>query len=290
MNAKTRVGGHRFASILLIILAATLLAGCATRTSRQQIITRRGAQVDLVSEVRGFWKKTPQGFEHPAIISTQRLIHILNAIEVETPHQKKAGTVRQPGIHPDLVEQAAQVLHDGFARAGPDDELGVKLVRKEMRLGLFNRKYLTSFIAYIKEDHLYLLLSRVDWLIPELKKGDKLPEPQRGQAPMEFRVVSGDHLFYAGPQALEVAWRDSIFRQPYRLPGTTQGGKRRRELLLEAPIPQDEQDAANAGSVAIDTLSPEQLRALADLEEDRRQGRITENAYQRSKRQLLRPR
>jgi hypothetical protein len=288
MNAKKRTAGQRFSSILLIILAATLLAGCATRTERRSIVARRGAQVDLVSEVRGFSKKTPQGFEHPAIISTQRLTYILNAIEVETPDEKKPGTIRQPGIHPDLVEQAAEVLAEGFAQAGPDDELGVKLIRKEMRLGLFNRKYLTSFIAYIKDDYLYLLLSRVDWPIPDAKGRDRLPEPQRGRAPMNFRVVSGDHLFYAGPQALEIAWRDSVFRQPYRLPGTTQGGKRRREVLFEAPIPQQELDAAS--SVALDTLTPEQLRALADLEEDRRAGRITENAYQRSKRQLLRPR
>ncbi len=107
---------------------------------------------------------------------------------------------------------------------------------------------------------------------------------------MKFRVVSGEHLFYAGPQILEIAWRNPVFRQPYRLPGSTEGGKRRREVLVQAPIPKDERDAASAGSAALDTLSPEQLRALADLEEDRREGRITENAYQRSKRQLLRRR
>jgi hypothetical protein len=290
MTTKSQTAGRRFSSILLIIFAATLLAGCATRTNRQSIIARRVARVDLVSEVRGFSKKTPRGYQHPAIISKQRLSHILNAIEVETPQEKKATSVRQPGIHPDLVERAAEALAEGFAEAGPDDELGVKLIRKEMKLGLFHRKYLTSFIAYMQDDYLYLQLSRVDWLIPEAKKGDKLPEPQRNQSPMKFRVVSGEHLFYAGPQILEIAWRDPVFRQPYRLPGSTEGGKRRREVLVQAPIPKDERDAASAGRVALDTLSPEQLRALADLEEDRREGRITENAYQRSRRQLLRPR
>jgi len=42
--------------------------------------------------------------------------------------------------------------------------------------------------------------------------------------------------------------------------------------------------------VGLDRLPPEQLRALADLEEDRREGRITETAYQRERRQLLRKR
>jgi len=243
-----------------------------------------------VSQVQGFSEKTPQGYEHPAILSKQRLVHILNAIEVETPQPKRAAHLRQPAIPRDLVEQAAEALAEGFAQAGPDEELGVKLIRKEMRLGLFHRKYLTSFLAYIKDDYLYLLLSRVDWKIPEAKKGDKLPEPQRNRSPMNFRVVSGEHLFYAGPQALEIAWRDPVFRQPYRLPGSTDGAKRVREILLEAPIPQDELDAVSSKGTSLESLSPEQLRALADLEEDRREGRITENAYQRSKRQLLRRR
>ena len=45
-----------------------------------------------------------------------------------------------------------------------------------------------------------------------------------------------------------------------------------------------------AGGVSIGDLTPEQLRALADLEEDRRKGRITEATYQRERRQLLRKR
>ena len=290
MNAITQTAGQRFSSTLLIVLAATLLAGCATRTIRKPIVSGRVAQVDLVSEVQGFSTKTPRGYEHPAIISTKRLIHILNAIEVETPQKNKAGTIRQPAVHPDLVDQAAQALAKGFAEADPDDELSVKLIRKQMRLGIFNRKYLTSFIAYIQDEHLYILLSRVDWLIPESKKRDRLPEPQRDQSPMKFRVVSGDHLYYAGAQALEIDWRNSVFSQTYRLPGTAEGGRRLREVLFESPVPQDETDAASAGGVSLDTLTPEQLRALADLEEDRREGRITENAYQRSRRQLLRPR
>jgi hypothetical protein len=103
-------------------------------------------------------------------------------------------------------------------------------------------------------------------------------------------VVSGEHLFYAGPQALEIEWQSSVFRTAYHLPGTSGGEKRRREVLFQAPIPKDELREADDGSLSLDELTPEQLRTLADLEEDRRQGRITEAAYQRSKRQLLRQR
>ena len=51
-----------------------------------------------------------------------------------------------------------------------------------------------------------------------------------------------------------------------------------------------ERREADVDGISLDQLSSEQLRTLADLEDDRREGRITEAAYQRSKRQLLRER
>jgi hypothetical protein len=279
----------RVGSLLLATLLLTQIVGCATRFSRHSVIDRRGVKVDLVSEVDGLFQTKAEGYEHPAIISQVRLVHILNAVEVETP-QEGGGFVREPAIHPELVEDAAAAISEAFAEVGPDQKLGVKLIRKEANLGIFHTKYLTSLLAFMKNGYLYILLSRVDWPIPQAKEDDKLPEPRTDQQPMKFRVVSGEHLFYAGPQALEIDWQSSIFRTAYHLPGTSGGEKRRREVLMQAPVPKEELRESNEGSLALDELSPEQLRSLADLEEDRRQGRITEAAYQRARRQLLRER
>ena len=258
---------------------------------RSPIIHRTGIQVDLVREVRGFTTR-PRNFEHPAIISVERLKNILNAVEVETGVGKKKGgsVVRQPAFHPEIVEMTARAVAEAFAEAGPDQEIGVQAIRKEMRLGVFHRKTLTSFLAYMKDGYLYLVLRRIDWPIPKKDEDDRLPEPRRDDRPMDFRVVSGEHLYYAGPQSLEIDWQDPVFRKPYRLPGTTRGSKRRRVILEQAPLPKSEREAGAGERIDIGDLSPEQLRALADLEEDRRQGRITEAAYQRAKRQLLRKR
>ena len=280
---------RRVVPLIVATLVLMQVAGCAKRFSRQSVIDRRTAKVDLVSEVQGLFQTKAEGYQHPAVISQVRLVNILNAIEVETP-QEGGGFVREPAIHPDIVVDAAAAISDAFAEAGPDQKVGVKLIRKEANLGLFHTKYLTSLLAFIKDDQLYVLLSRVDWPIPQAKEDDKLPEPRTDQQPMKFRVVSGEHLFYAGPQALEIDWQSSVFRTAYHLPGTSGGEKRRREVLFQAPIPKDELREADDGSLSLDELTPEQLRTLADLEEDRRQGRITEAAYQRSKRQLLRQR
>jgi hypothetical protein len=277
------------ALLALAALAPLLLAtGCASRAQRHAIINRTGMQVDLVRYVKGFHTE-PQGFEHPAIIAKERLAHILGAIEIET-REKKGATIRQPGIHPEMIEPIAAALSEALREAGPDEEVGIKAVRKERSLGIFHTKYLTSMLAWVKDGYLYLQLHRAEWPIPQAKEDKPLPEPQRDTRPMDFRVVSGDHLFFAGPQTLEIAFKDDVFRTAYRLPGSTGGEKVRREVLLESPIPASERKTSDDSGIRLDQLSPDQLRALADLEEDRRSGRITEPAYQKARRELLRPR
>jgi len=280
----------RIAILTSLILLGSSLGGCLTRSVRTPVVNRIGVQTHLVREVRGFTTRS-RGYEQPMLISAERLIHILNAIEVENKG-KGSGTVRQPAFHPDIVERTAQAFSETLAEAGPDEDVAVQIVHKESQLGIFNKKYLTSFLAYAKDGYLYLLLKRVDWLIPQTDIDGSLPKPRRDYSPMKFRVVAGEHLYYAGPQTLEIDWQSPVFQVAYRLPGSSQGTKRRREVLERSALPRDEHDEATGGgtSVSIDELSPDQLRALADLEEDRNQGRITEIAYQRARRQLLRRR
>jgi len=274
-----------------IVMLALLLTstGCATRVVREPLLKLADIEIDLVREVKGITTVQPQGYEHPAIISAERMRHILAAVEVEN-RDSDGIVIRQPAFHPDVLDTLSERLAAAYAETTPDSALGVKVVRKEAWVGFLHTKYLTSFISYIDDGYLHLLLSRVDWKIPKNKEDDRLPEPIPGEAPMDFRVVSGEPLFYAGPQALEIAWQDPAFRRPFRLPGSTSGEKRRREVLFQAPIPKEELDRERAKEAELENLSPEQLRALADLEEDRRAGRITELDYQRARRQVLRER
>ncbi|MFK7895629.1 MAG: hypothetical protein AB8G23_07315 [Myxococcota bacterium] len=270
---------------LLLVLATS---GCAERFVRHNVIKNTKMEADLVRTVKGF-EVQPKTFEHPAIISVPRLTHILNAIEVETP-AKDGGFVRQPAFHPDIIQTTAEALAESLAQADPNEEVGISAVRKERRLGILHRKYLTSFLARVENDNLYIDLDRIEWVIPRDLAGGKMPKPRHDRPPMKFRAVHGDHLYFAGAQTLEIDWQNDAFSQPYRLQGSTEGAKKKREILLQVPVPQAERDEMNKASGSVDELSPEQLRALADLEEDRRAGKITETTYQRARRQLLRER
>ena len=281
----------RTAAALLALaccLPLLLTTGCASRPQRHAVIDRTGMHVDLVHYSRGF-RTEPQGFDHPAIISKERLGYILGAIEIET-REKKGATIRQPGIHPDMVEPIAAALSQALREAGPDEEVGMQAVRKEQSLGVFHTKYLTTLLAWVKGSSLYIQLHRSDWMIPQAMEEKPLPEPLRNTRPMDFRVVSGEFLYFAGPQTLEIAFENDVFRTAYQLPGSTGGEKRRREVLMQSPIPQSERKTDDDSGVSLDQLNSDQLRVLADLEDDRRSGRITEQAYQRARRELLRER
>ena len=282
----------RSARALLVLLIGLLLgislAGCATRTVRHSVIKRHAIQVDLVRQVQGFTVEK-QGHEHPAIISTQRLSNILAAIEVETPAPGE-GVIRQPAFAPEMIEKTAEGLAQAFAEASPDEEVGVKVIRTQARLGIFSKKYLTTFLAYVDKGQLYLLLRRVDWPIKESDEKKPWPEPMKNRKVMNFRVVSGPPIYFAGVQDLEIDWQSDVFRTAFRLPGSTKGETRRREVISSSPVPRDELDAVSDGSPDLGDLTSDQLRALADLEDDRREGRITELDYQRERRQLLRER
>jgi len=277
-------------TLFIVGFCAALLAntGCMTRTVRHRLIEQNLIEVDLVREVSGF-SVEERGYEHPATISAERLAHILGALEIES-RDKKGGLVREPAFQPETLPRTAEQLSRAFAEAGPNEEIGVKVIRKERRLGVFHRKFLTTFLAYMDDDHLYLLLRRVEWPIPQADKKQTLPEPSRNRKVMNFRLVTGDPIFFAGVQDVEVAWRNPVFRTAFRLPGSTKGERRRRELLETSPIPRDEFEEGRATDADLEQLTPSQLRALADLEEERQAGRITETAYQRARRQLLRRR
>lgn len=276
---------------LAMALLLVVTAGCATRTVRHTVHQDNTIIVSLVRDVRGFTTQE-QGYEHPAVISAIRLERILSAVEIEI--KTDAGVVRQPGFHPAIVKKISLELSAALEQASPNEAVGVKAIRKKAKLGVFDVKYLTTFLAHVENDQLYLAIRRVDWPLPSgaehTKSKNVLPEPIRGRKSMDFRVVTGEPMYFAGPQDLEIDWKSKAFQTAFRLPGSTKGRKRKREVLESSRIPRKEFAPEQGEAVGLDQLTPEQLRALADLEEDRREGRITETAYQRERRQLLRKR
>jgi len=272
----------RAARLLLLGLLALAPSACITRPIRQDVYSKGTVEVYLRSEKRGL-SLVKKGYDHPLTIAPVRVAHILSRLDMR-PSSGKAKE-RLPAIPTDLLYSIADGVSQAFGDAGPDQDVVVMAIRREKRWGIFEHKYLTSFVAYARDGRVYLHLNRSEWEIPK-RREDRLPEPSVGDHPMSFHLYPSYAMVLVDPQSVAVDWQDPIFAKDTRTKILPTGEVVRRTILLESP---PEEISKDAGVALPDDLSPEQLRALADLEEKRRSGEITEGAYLSERRRILNP-
>jgi hypothetical protein len=265
--------------ILLGLVLALATTACGPRYARVTIQDSGGLIVQLRAEMQGD-ETVDRGFAHPATISRARITNILSRIEVRRESEKEAA--REPAIPAEFLYDLGDLVSAALAKADPNQEVVVRAVRKERRLGIFTQKYLTSFVAHVLGDDLYVHLSRVDDSLPKDSE-DTVPEPWPNREVMPFKVLPSDGIVPVGAQAVIVAWRDPLFRAPGQVQVGPGGKILRRQILLASP----EEETETTTPEITGHLSPETLRALADLEELRRRGAISESAYQERRRSIL---
>jgi hypothetical protein len=268
----------------LVCFLALLLAslGCGTRYARVPVHADDLTQVVLRAELRE-GKPVDRGFAQPATISGVRLAHVLAQIDVRVDTGDEGTSERRPAVHTDLVYPLGELLSQALAKADPSQEVVVHALRKERRLGLFTQSYVTSFVAWVGADGLlYLSLSRLDWPVPKGEE-DQPREPVVGREVMAFRALASEGVDPVAHQTVAVHWRDDRFRRPTTVQVGPSGKVSRRTVLMEEEGP-DPLDAAAPEAMPSD---PEALRALADLEEARSKGELTEAEYLRRKREIL---
>ena len=275
----------KLAAALLAVLLAALASACGTtRIHRQHVLDVGHIQVELRSYSRG-GKPVARGFDHPAAIAGVRLAHILSFIDVEVGEGKKRRRI--PAVDPVILFEVGDALEVALEEATPDQEVAVLAVRRERRLGIFHADFLTTFIAYVKGDLLTLHFSHTQWEVPKIDQGNRseLPQPREDRKLMDFRIMPDPALTLLGGQTVAVDWRSDLFREPTRVQLSPTGEVRRRTVLMEeAP---EASDAPPEGTIRLDDLDPDKLRELADLEEQRRSGAITEEEYQRRRLEVL---
>jgi hypothetical protein len=269
----------------VLAAVALLLAACGPRYVRVPIHDEDGIEVELRSETRER-RTVPRGFDHPATISAIRVAHVLARIDVRMGSDE--GGERVPAFPTVTLYQVGEQVARAFAKASPDQEVVVKAVRKEKRLGLFSTEYMTSFVAWMKGDDLVIHLSRVEWEVPKSNQEEKLPEPYVDRVVQEFKVLPSEGIVPVGAQALAADWRNPVFREPTHVRVGPGGRLMRRTVLLESEAPAEGEAAEKEPSVLPADLSPETLRALADLQEQRTRGQISETTYHQRRRDLLR--
>jgi hypothetical protein len=266
--------------LLLGLLAALLATGCLTRSITTPVFEQGQTQVLLRSQKKG-GGTLPKGYAHPLAISAARVAHILSRIDLRRGDE----TDRVAAIPLDSLYVIADGVAQAFGKADANQEVVVMSVRRGRHWGIFDRSYLTSFVAWCKDDLLYVNVARSDWEIPRNLETD-LPQPRIDEEVMKFRLVASEGMSLVGPQTIAAVWRDPIFKRATRtriLPG---GKVVRREVLMESP--EETPPAPLATDVLPANLAPDTLRQLADLEESKKRGEITQAEYGTLREKILR--
>jgi hypothetical protein len=270
---------RRRKSLAVLLALVSALVGCATTT--KSVFEQRGTTVKLQSK-RG----EDPALDHPVIIAPARLAHILSRLDVRLSAED--GQQRIAAIPLESLELIADGLSQGLREAGPNQRVVVYSIQTKKTFKIVAHQYLTSFIAYVKGENLFVHLSRTDWEIPPRRK-DKLPEPKIGSFPSRFRIIPGTAMNIVDQQSVAVAWRDPIFSRPTRTRVSPSGELIRRTILMESPAEELDSNSAVAGqSIPIPPgTSAGALRALADLEEQRQRGEVSELEYGNRRREIL---
>jgi hypothetical protein len=265
-----------------LLLLALLLGGCITRPVKEPVFKKDAIEVTLRSEKRWF-RTVDKGFSHPITIAPVRMAYILSRIDLRPGHEDKE---RTPAIPTEFLFPIAEGISEALGRATPDQEVVVMAVRETKRFGIFDHDYLTSFVVYVRDERLYLHMGHHDWQIPP-RRDERLPEPRIGDHPERFRLYPGTAMALVDSQSLAIDWRDPIFARPTRTKVLPTGEVVRKTILMESP-PEVDESSESVEPLPGD-LSPEQLRALADAEEARRSGKMTEAEYRARRREILGP-
>lgn len=264
------------------LAALTLVAlACGPRYGRDVVRDDDGLRSVLRAELRSGQPVT-RGYAHPVTIAGVRLAHILSRLDVRLAPDEEGGE-RRPAIATELVYPLGDALSEALAKANSNQEVVIQAIRKERRFGLFTQDFYTAFVAYVQGDLLFIHLARVD---EQLAKGeeDEIREPVIGRVVQSFKVLPGEGVVPVAQQAVSVEWRNAIFRSPTHVQVGPGGRVMRRTILMESAP-----DAAQADDAELPLPSdPEVLRALAELEEARRRGEVSEPEYHRRRSQLLR--
>ena len=273
---------NRAIPVGLLALVMFGASGCMTKTIRTPVFAENMVEVYLRHDERG---GTPleRGYSHPVTIAPVRVTNMLARIDVRKEDDKG----RHPAIPTNLLYAIGEGVSRALAKAGPTQEVVVMAKDRKRNLAIFTQDYLTSLVVWLHGDQLYVKLGSLDMPLSS-NPDDKVPEPKRDEISGKSRAVPSDGIAVQSDQLVSANWRDPIFTDSSVISIRAGGLVVRRTVLLEggeeggSPA-----DPTQGAAVPPQGLSPEALRALADLEEDRRRGEVTETEYQSRRRQIL---
>lgn len=302
-------GPVRALATCLVVLSA--LVGCGrSRSSFLEIYRDETIQVRLVEWKDGSGSTIARGFDHPWPVDAQTLEGLLSSIRYRRGlliQRNKARDVFPADVRKGLLDP----LRKAFERAGPDQAVDFSFLRRETTLAVFQREYLTDGILFRKGGAFHCALRNLAFETlggPEAGEnpfaGDPTEKPLRTD--WTFVLQEGQSLARSASSGLfaKEEFPNWIVLDLARSLGGTKGvspeateaaagavpAESEGAVVPPAPRQQPPPLAAPAAETPVSQPSavpPEVEDRLRFLEELRREGSLSEDAYQQKKRQLL---
>jgi hypothetical protein len=280
--AHQRRARSRALSAGLLVGAALVASGCMTKTIRTPVFSENGVEVYLRNDEKG-GKPVDRGFSQPVTIAPVRITNILARIDVRKEEDKE----RKPAIPTNLLYAIGEGISRSLAKADSTQEVVVMAKETKRSLAIFTQEYLTSLVVWMQGDDVYVKLGELDHALSK-NPNDKVAEPQRNEIVGKAHAIPADGINVQGDQIISANWRDPLFKDSSVISVRAGGQVVRRTVLMDSgPEATAPAEPAEGAAPPPQGLSPEALRALADLEEDRRRGELTEAEYQSRRRQIL---
>lgn len=274
---------RRAAAAIALLALALATSGCMTKQARTPVYEQNNVRVFLRADVKG-GDAVDRGYSHPVTIAPIRVTNILSRLEVRKEDGDEAQNLRQPAISTALLYPIGEGVAQALAKADSSQVVVVMAVERRKSLKVFTADYLTSLLVWVKDDRLFVHLGQLGEPIPADAR-EKPREPQLGTIESKKRVLASEGFTTAGPRLVAVDWRSTVFADLGTIRIRPGGNVVRRTILMEEGV---EDPAAQPGPAPPpEGLSPEALRALADLEETRRRGELSETDYQERRREIL---
>lgn len=298
-------------ALAVCLLVLSVLLGCAgSRSSFLEIYRDDNIQVRLVEWKDRSGNKILRGFDHPWPVDAQTLERLLSSIQYRRGVLIQRNKVRDV-FPPDVRKGLLDPLRKAFEQAGPDQAVDVSFLRRETTLAVFQREYLTDGVLFRKEGAFHCALRNLAF--------ETLGGPEGGETPFSgdptekplrtdwtFVLQEGQRLARSASSGLfakeefpnwivldlarsvagaETERAEGAETAAEAVPGEAEGGA--APPVPKGPSPVPAAPDSLAPTFQPSTLPPEIGERLRFLEELRREGALSEDAYHQKKRELL---
>jgi hypothetical protein len=286
----------RRAFLLLVVGLLVMAVGCARpRVEYEEIFRDDRVHVRLAEKRDKSGVVVPRGFEHPWDVETGTLDDMLESVLYKKGKVYVGGSKTEDAFPAFPRHALLEPVQKAFAQAHPDQVVDFSFVERRSTLKIFRRAYMTDGIMFRKQGRLNIAFRNLAFEEVGGAEEDDY-EPNRNdptESPMRtsWTLVAGDGQALArgkgtGPFGsntytnwiqLDLSWPWGVSDEAIMeeaMPGMGEALESLTEGEYELPMPGD-------------TVTDDVRERLEFLEELRRDGTISEEAYREKKRELM---